>query len=845
MKKILVAFLVIFATLGAKAQTNTLYFMEDVPRNMAWNPAFMPKTAWYIGIGLSDIFLEGGNSSLMLSDFIYKKNGSWTTAFNSQQSIEQLYKRIGNNMYTDMRFSLNLLNFGFRFKERNYFTFDMSVKGDIALYTPRDLTRLLLLGTGTEGNFDFRKSGIEAILYGEVALGYTRRINDKWTAGAKLKGLLGFAGVHTSIDEMSFYASRTRWDVATKSTMYVMAPGITRNSNGSLNFDSFSWQQLVQPSGTGVAIDLGATFKPIESLTLSAAVTDLGFISWGRDNTAYINADGKFSFEGIEFKPSSNADTLRNYVDRMWDRMQDSIKYTTAVGTTGGVGQWLTTSVNVGAEYGILENKISFAALGNFRINNHLIMPELTLGVNLRPANWFKVYLSHTVAGRLSGTMGAGFNVKVGPLNMYLISDFLPVSFARVQNLEGVPNNLTIPYSYNRFNIQTGLVYHFGRKNDNDRDGVANDRDKCPDTEIDRLMQRCPDKKRKSFVDRNGCILDDDGDGVANCYDLCPNTPQGVSVDDNGCPFDSDGDKVYDYLDRCPNTPEGVAVDADGCPFDTDGDKVYDYLDKCPNTPEGVQVDAVGCPLDTDGDGVPDYLDKCPGTPKGIDIDKDGCPLDSDGDGVNDDKDKCPNTPKGATVDAFGCPQDTDGDGIADFIDKCPNTPKAAIATVDEYGCPKDTDGDGVLDYLDRCPNIKGVASNNGCPEVNKEVLKVFKQALHGVQFDSGKATLKPVSYGILDMIVTIMNNNPTYNLDIAGHTDSQGDDAMNMDLSNRRAATVRQYLIDKGIAESRLQSKGYGETMPVADNKTAAGRAKNRRVEFTVVFEKLVKEGE
>jgi OOP family OmpA-OmpF porin len=99
-----------------------------------------------------------------------------------------------------------------------------------------------------------------------------------------------------------------------------------------------------------------------------------------------------------------------------------------------------------------------------------------------------------------------------------------------------------------------------------------------------------------------------------------------VAVDRNGCPLDSDKDGVPDYLDKCPNTPSGVAVDKDGCPIDSDKDGVPDYLDKCPNTPAGVAVDKNGCPLDSDGDGVPDYLDKCPGTPPGVKVDKDGCP---------------------------------------------------------------------------------------------------------------------------------------------------------------------------------------------------------------------------
>ncbi len=822
MKKIILAFIVLFAVLGGiKAQTNTLYFMEDVPLRHSMNPAFMPTSAWYIG--LPSYYFEIGNSALMLRDFVFKQNNTWTTAFSPRQSIEQLYKRIGSNMNTDMRFAINLINFGFRVNYVNYFSFDMSVKAESSIYTPRDLTRLLLFGTGEEDSFDFKKTGAEAMLYGELALGYSRKFNDKWTAGLKIKGLVGFAGIHTDIDNMSLYASGQRWNVDVKANMYVMAPGMTRNANGSFNFDTSDWRQMIKPNGYGAAIDLGATFKPIENLTLSAAVTDLGFISWNKNNVANLNVNGSFSFEGVEFKHNYTADSLRDNFNKLWDNMRDSVRYTTSLGTNSRINQRLTTAVNVGAEYGILNNKISFAALGNIRMNYDKVMPEFTLGVNFRPANWFKAYLSHTYAGRFSSSIGAGVNIQLGPVNMFLISDFIPLSYVRLQNTEtliadantrATVERISLPYRNNRYNVQAGLIFSFGKNSsDRDRDGVSNSRDKCPDTDIKKLMAMCPDKKRTEFVDKDGCTLDEDKDGVADCYDKCPNTQINVAVDEHGCPLDQDKDGVYDYLDLCPDTPEGVTVDGDGCP------------------------------LDSDGDGVPDYLDKCPGTPQGVRVDADGCPLDSDGDGVTDDKDKCPDTPQGVAVDIDGCPKDSDGDGVPDYKDKCPNTPKEIIGFVDEHGCPKDTDGDGILDYKDECPTIKGVPENKGCPPVKKEVLKVFKQALHGIQFDTAKSTIKPVSFGVLKLIVDIMKNNPDYNLIIAGHTDSQGNDDYNMNLSEKRAAAVRQYLINNGVSADRLQSKGYGETRPVATNATAKGRAQNRRVEFTVVFEKLVEE--
>jgi outer membrane protein OmpA-like peptidoglycan-associated protein len=202
---------------------------------------------------------------------------------------------------------------------------------------------------------------------------------------------------------------------------------------------------------------------------------------------------------------------------------------------------------------------------------------------------------------------------------------------------------------------------------------------------------------------------------------------------------------------------------------------------------------------------------------------------DTDGDGVIDKEDKCPQD-KGL-ANLGGCP-DRDSDGITDKMDACPDLAGPA----DKQGCP-DSDGDGISDNLDKCPKVPGVASMKGCPEINEKTKKLFEKALTGIQFETGKSTIKKASYPILDQVVTVMNENPSYNLEILGHTDDQGDDANNMKLSKDRAAAVEKYLEDKGVNTGRVRSEGFGETMPVADNKTSAGRAKNRRVEFKVSF--------
>lgn len=172
--------------------------------------------------------------------------------------------------------------------------------------------------------------------------------------------------------------------------------------------------------------------------------------------------------------------------------------------------------------------------------------------------------------------------------------------------------------------------------------------------------------------------------------------------------------------------------------------------------------------------------------------------MDSDGDGVVDSQDKCPGTPAGVAVDAMGCPEDSDNDGVPDYQDRCPNT--AAGKRVDVHGC-----------------ELKSVTS------------------LQGVTFENNSAKLTPDSSSALDDVAATLKKNTDISAEVAGYTDSSGSRAYNINLSNRRAQAVRQYLIDKGIAASRLTAKGYGPDNPVADNSTKAGRAKNRRVELRI----------
>ena len=236
---------------------------------------------------------------------------------------------------------------------------------------------------------------------------------------------------------------------------------------------------------------------------------------------------------------------------------------------------------------------------------------------------------------------------------------------------------------------------------------------------------------------------------------------------------------------------------------------------------------------DTDGDGIYDKDDACPDV-AGL-KQFNGCP-DTDGDGIVDASDACPDVFGLAALN--GCP-DTDGDGIADKDDKCPTV----AGPKENGGCPfLDADKDGVADKDDDCPTVAGPASNRGCPEVTSEALEDLKVQARAVYFNSGKATFKTgdkETQARLDAIKEILKNYPNAKFSIEGHTDSTGSAKVNQKLSEDRAKAVMDALIQRGVNPENLESKGFGSSQPVASNKTAAGKAQNRRTEIRHVGSK------
>jgi outer membrane protein OmpA-like peptidoglycan-associated protein len=347
------------------------------------------------------------------------------------------------------------------------------------------------------------------------------------------------------------------------------------------------------------------------------------------------------------------------------------------------------------------------------------------------------------------------------------------------------------------------------------------------------------------------------------------NTPVGLSVSTGaggglvagyGSPeFRAFVNLTYDNEPREPLEPE---IDPTQ---DTDEDGIPDVTDKCVDEPEDVDTfeDEDGCPdPDNDNDRVLDVDDTCPlelGDPA-----NEGCPIvDQDGDGVLDAEDKCPTDPEDPDgfEDADGCPdKDNDDDGILDAEDACPLEKEDPDGWKDEDGCPEpDNDDDGIPDAEDKCPTepetYNGNDDEDGCPDGKQTVVitKTSVQVTEKIFFATGKDTILKKSFGVLDVIATVLRRNPKVTkLSIQGHTDDVGDTVKNQRLSEARAAAVKVYLEGKGIDPSRLASVGYGESRPVCEDMAALSRTKRlarknrkkikecreaaRRVEFKII---------
>ena len=452
--KSIVALLVCLWSASVWASPNALYFMDILPYKAYQNPAFRPLSNSYVELpGLSTISVSTGLGGLSLNDVIYVKDGQLVTFLHPEYGNKNaLFNKLKPVNSMDLTTDISLLGFGFKVKEKGYFTFNASARVDVLANYPKDLVALAFYGTPDfDGinRYDLGSIYANVRAYLDVSGGYSHRINEKWSVGGRLHVLLGVGAAQLQFDELCLEASKDAWNLQGKGKANISFPGLTMKNNpdGSIAFEMAQGKDILsayRPS-MGAAIDLGVEYKPIPELSVSLALKDIGFMYWNNLNTAVAQVDG--SYTGMYFETGAQI----NVVDSLASVIAGSF---VADNAKKGYVQEMTGKLYVGAEYSFLRNMMSVGVLSRTEFMSHYISEEISLNYKLRPCHWFGISAGYSFFSGGWSTIGFAMDLKLPPFNFYVATDYTPLYYSK----QG------IPYKSQGFNVQTGIVLTFKTK---------------------------------------------------------------------------------------------------------------------------------------------------------------------------------------------------------------------------------------------------------------------------------------------------------------------------------------------------------------------------------------------
>ena len=438
-------------------QSNILYYMGGVPQSHLVNPATRPGCNFYIGLPVFSPFqVNIENSGFSLNDVMWQEGDSTKLFFNTLESQNDFLDKLGKSNFISAELSTNIISFGFKSGEM-YYSYELTERASFRFSYPGDLLKLLIKGNEIGDEFDFSGLGIEAFSMLEFAVGVSREINDQLIVGARGKILFGHANISTRKTDITLntdmdWTASSRFDI--NATLPLM--DIATDSVGDFIFDSINKQENLSSSdyikmitgNKGLAIDLGIHYKPIDNLTLSASLLDLGFIRW-KNNTYNITQDAEFIYNGLETDISET--------DSIFDNFLDTLKNTFVISSTEKpYTSFLGGKLYLGGTYQIIE-EISAGILLRSEMFKGRLREQLTISANFYPIKEVAASLSYSIMNRTFNNFGFGVSFKPGPFNLYIISDNIPLTFA-VEQSSGAP----IPNKTRTANIRFGINFVFG-----------------------------------------------------------------------------------------------------------------------------------------------------------------------------------------------------------------------------------------------------------------------------------------------------------------------------------------------------------------------------------------------
>lgn len=440
-------------------QLRTSYFMDKSIVRLSMNPAFQPARG-YVNIPvIGALGVSYSSNGLALEDIFYPKNGELVTFLDGSVNSDEFLKNLNDNNQFNLDFNTSIISTGW-FSGKAFWTVDLSMKGMANISAPKTLFEFMKKGTGKEGEYyDISDININLNSYAELAIGYSRPWNDKLMVGGKFKLLLGAANAEASIDHLHAELYDNAWKIRSYGKLQASMKGLSltekTDDRGREYIEDFD---VDSPGlgGFGAAIDLGASYKLMDNLTLSAALTDLGFIHWGSSNSVGGEINGEeFLFEGFDLAIGDDDKDVPSMSDQFED-LKDDITNLYHFKQVSGESRstMLRATLNVGGEYAILNDKISFGLLSSTRFYKPKAYTELTVSANFRPIDWFSASLSYSCIHSDFKTFGLALNMSPGWINFFIGSDYMITKVT--------PQ--CIPISSSALNLHFGLAIPLARK---------------------------------------------------------------------------------------------------------------------------------------------------------------------------------------------------------------------------------------------------------------------------------------------------------------------------------------------------------------------------------------------
>jgi hypothetical protein len=426
-------------------QSNSLYFLENTPFHTKWNPAMAPSRSG-VGIGVSNLAFSL-NSDLAFNDiFQLSPDGTHLITFLHRDADKTGFLNgLSNISNIGISSAVDILNLGLRFGNL-YLTFGSSVITDVSIGLPKDLFNLVMLGVGTgDDSRDLSSLNANGMVYAKTGAGVSLKLGDMFTVGATANYLSGLAYMRLGFDQLSVSGSTESFDISTKGDLYISNQGTVTlgyDQDGYLNNFSY-FDEEVKPIGQGMSFDFGLTFKPLNFLTLSAAVLDLGSITWNKENIGHLTSDETFTYEGADLNETGGIDFDMDDIDDLL-RMQE-------ITNVSSLTSKLTTKINIGAEVGLPNNKLSLGVLSQTGIDEDGNYQDYMVSANLKPGKMLQAALTYSLLHGELSSFGAAINLKLLFLNLFVAADYIP--------LKVTPQHIPVNNSY--FNVQTGLNLMF------------------------------------------------------------------------------------------------------------------------------------------------------------------------------------------------------------------------------------------------------------------------------------------------------------------------------------------------------------------------------------------------